>query len=723
MTDQTRWGGVQRALDPFKKNDAPVAWAFSPEVQRWAGGGGYTNAGIDSIRALALGGHDSVTHPYAENEWVHICASIYADMASQVPMRLKVGDADDAEAPIIDSHPILDRLAAPNSMMSGEQLISAMVLAWLEDGDCFWFHFTPDGKPAPLAGVRRQLPEFSVFRGGEVQDPSPQDWRVSGPLMEVAQWRTNVNGKPLEWPVESVTQVRRFNPYSKARGMSLVSAMMRSIQNDFTSQRFDDALLENGGVPTFAFTTDRPLTPEQAEAQRQDWRMKNNKGQRDGEPLFLGKGTDVKALGLSPKDMEMERLRTWFRAKILSGFRVPEVLLGRESDSGFSRAGQREARKAFHEDAVQPILSKIGKQLTRGYIRATGDTVHSLYFDSASLTADSIDDHVERWSKVTAAGIKPGRAAELVGWDVEIDDEADTKAPLDLGGNLEQGPGSRVDAAGEDGTSTQGFDGAAYLKAFDDSLVPYDGRIKRVLAAIYREFLDHVVDKSRSMVARSITASDVDELIGSLEVWQREIKERVTPISAELFLEQSRGLIDELGILGLSSARLTQRSPAAIAFLSQKELRLVDTVGTLARDVKAMMLKSLDGGTDLRSALRERLGDVEKGLSEVRINIGSRAELIARTETTGVANGARVLTMAEAGVRTHRWVAVPDQRPERNGRPHWRTMNGERTRVGSIFEKNGLRWPGDTNGEAADVANCRCTTRADLIEIDHDDQA
>ena len=80
----------------------------------------------------------------------------------------------------------------------------------------------------------------------------------------------------------------------------------------------------------------------------------------------------------------------------------------------------------------------------------------------------------------------------------------------------------------------------------------------------------------------------------------------------------------------------------------------------------------------------------------------------ARTACTGAENAGRVSSYQRArrlgiGLRQE-WMATLDGRT----RDSHRLLDGERTEVGERFS-NGLRFPGDPQGTAAEVYNCRCT--------------
>ena len=96
-----------------------------------------------------------------------------------------------------------------------------------------------------------------------------------------------------------------------------------------------------------------------------------------------------------------------------------------------------------------------------------------------------------------------------------------------------------------------------------------------------------------------------------------------------------------------------------------------------------------------------------------------QAERIARTETTGAANYGAVQSGDVSGfIMEKRWISALDARTRRQPESHYdhRQMNGKRVGLKEpfIFNPKSLRedrlfYPGDPNGQAGNVINCRCT--------------
>lgn len=89
---------------------------------------------------------------------------------------------------------------------------------------------------------------------------------------------------------------------------------------------------------------------------------------------------------------------------------------------------------------------------------------------------------------------------------------------------------------------------------------------------------------------------------------------------------------------------------------------------------------------------------------------------IARTQTTRLENKARIDAYSVGDkmgyTMVKEWVAVNDNRT----RPAHRHANGQQVPLDQPFNVGGeeLMYPGDSNGSASNVINCRCTMRAGI---------
>ena len=131
--------------------------------------------------------------------------------------------------------------------------------------------------------------------------------------------------------------------------------------------------------------------------------------------------------------------------------------------------------------------------------------------------------------------------------------------------------------------------------------------------------------------------------------------------------------------------------------------RIQQVSDTYLKDVFKLFDDRLKAG----KTLKETTDEVFKVMKSPRFT-RAQAERIARTETTAAANYGAVQSGAVSGYEMQkRWISALDKRTRD---PH-ASINGARADQKEAFIVGGekLMFPGDPNGSAGNVINCRCT--------------
>lgn len=105
---------------------------------------------------------------------------------------------------------------------------------------------------------------------------------------------------------------------------------------------------------------------------------------------------------------------------------------------------------------------------------------------------------------------------------------------------------------------------------------------------------------------------------------------------------------------------------------------------------------------------------ISKSLMDVIGNNMVSATRNARTMVTGAENRGRIdsyKNLSDQGVVQKKvWIATPDDRT----RESHIDIDGEEVDINETFS-NGLMYPGDPNGDASEVWNCRCSMRDHIV--------
>jgi len=374
--------------------------------------------------SVGLGGEPDLSNPYAQHPWVYACISALSRAASSVPARLdrKLGSGEVEQ----DTTSALSQsLELPNPLMSQRKFFRSICTSQMLYGETFIILLKrdPSGLMVPVRAT-------NGGRGMTSRIEQPEEfWPVRGDLVEAvidpqtklpAFWRMETSAGRIDYPAHAVVQVAEINPVNPLRGMGPMQAAYRTAAKDFIIDRYDEALLQNGGSPGGVLSCDGPLTDSDQRAIREAWHEAHGRPESHRKTAVLPQGTTYKEIGMSPQAMEHEKLRDWDRQTILSIFGVPPVVLGLET---INYATAREQNRIFWESSVLPYLDFLRDELQHKLIRRidSKDSELILDFDITGVSAlrEDMNAKVERTLKIYNEGHRSFQeAAHLAGWDV-----------------------------------------------------------------------------------------------------------------------------------------------------------------------------------------------------------------------------------------------------------------------------------------------------------------
>lgn len=196
------------------------------------------------------------------------------------------------------------------------------------------------------------------------------------------------------------------------------------------------------------------------------------------------------------------------------------------------------------------------------------------------------------------------------------------------------------------------------------------------------------------------------------------------PLGGSLIDELLRRILGQTADERLREALLRVLRPTANAGAEQvaRSLGLKPSVDAghprLAQLVSDRLPRLVDVNRQTRQAVRDRLlrvltegGSLEDQQREIREVFDDadrrRAQTIARTEASIFWHTAGTVQAVDLGARSHVWISTRDQRV----RPAHEQAEGQCQPIDRAYLVDGedLRHPGDPQGSASNIINCRCT--------------
>lgn len=255
-------------------------------------------------------------------------------------------------------HPIVDLFRVPNNLDCSSDLWGYSVLFYLLTGELHWWVIRNEYRVPVEVWV---IPSHWIVRKAVTDgEGRPVSMLVQNP------W-----GQMQAIPYDDVLSFYDLSPLNRYEGWSVNHMVAEWIDAYETMLRSRLAQNVNGGIPAFHVSlSDEYVDPDEAMLNRYyaKWFARFQGPDNAGKPLITGPGVEVKALSISPVDMDYVNTENQFRDMILGAYGVPKGVVGLEPSSDVSAyAPQRQ----FLRFAVNPFLGKLGQRITHGLIRRT----------------------------------------------------------------------------------------------------------------------------------------------------------------------------------------------------------------------------------------------------------------------------------------------------------------------------------------------------------------
>ena len=221
---------------------------------------------------------------------------------------------------------------------------------------------------------------------------------------------------------------------------------------------------------------------------------------------------------------------------------------------------------------------------------------------------------------------------------------------------------------------------------------------RRLLMAARAEMLKNANDIDTTLMKLPVMKWGVTDLLFDLSEWLPDWTKTLLGISRAAM--ESAGFevwTEELG----KTDPLVMPAPQVLEMIRERENKISGAGEQIHATLRGQMEEAIANGETM-DEIKGRIRATFNNLSETRV------DMIARTETTYAYESARDITMREAGVEWTQWLTMEDGGDRH---PQYSGLHGQIRAIDEPFNLYGnltLRYPGDPEGPAAEVINCRC---------------
>jgi HK97 family phage portal protein len=678
---------------------------------------------IDSVfirnkQMLGVSEEEVMREPYRKSDLVYICISTTAKAVSQVPLIVvKSINSNGENLPLPDSDPWSQLFSRPNYITDRYSFIESVITYLLHDGEVFVIPYPPGlNPPSSLWVVRNKFirpmkdPKTNLLMGWLYNQTGQfTDGHIS----------PSMDGIPLH--VDEVARIFLFNPYDPLKGMSPLEAGKMNVVVDYKAAFYTSVFFDEGASPGGVIATEQKLGDKQYNRTREQFEARHQGFRKAHRIALLEQGLKYTQTGLSQKDMEFGDLRKLTAERIYQIFGMKKAIVSVTEDVNYATA--REERKEWWEGTNIPLMSMTASALNFILFRQNSNL--KVIFDVTTVAAlkealkEKVDTAHKMWQMGFTAneinqrldmgfGNKPWRNVAFVAVNLQPVDRAlnppeptlpalppavpspspppSPSAPIPPPKPpkaLTEGEESRMSSAEETRNEHIWNNLNQKVSGLEDK---FEKKVTRVFTDMRKRTLENLYKNVKA-------PKDVEDEFFSED--SKNISKFTDPIYQDALIVGFSTILEDIGaniIWNVSDAE-------AQAFLMMKNIQIKGILQTIKDQIRVELMEAYQNGETI-----DQIADRIRSVFNMSKN---RARTIARTEIIGAANEGRHLAISRSGFGEKQWFTALDERV----RPTHRAMHGKTVKVGDMWvmpSGASLRFPGDSNGPAFEVINCRC---------------
>lgn len=651
---------------------------------------------------------DVMTYPYRKSDLVYICISTTGRAISQIPIMVyeQVGEEEFRVVPTND--PDQQLFIRPNYLMDRYSFVEATVGHLMLDGDVFLVPFPP-GNPISIWVVRKKF--MGPIKDRQSNQLIGWNYNTKGVIFDSYGGSIlNENSIPLK--VEEVCHVYFWNPYDPIMGMAPSEAGRMNILNDFKAGVFTGNFFDEGAVPGGMLQTDKSLGDKQFKRILEQFETRHGGYKKGNRFALLENGLKYTQAGLTQKDMEFPKLREHSGRRIFQIYGMKEAVISETKNVNY--ATSREQRKEWWESTNLPIMRMICSALSftlypvgskrvcrfdytkiealREALRDKVDTAHKLW--QMGFTADETNVRLDLgfrpkpWRKVW---YQPVNLMPVNGTPVANSNNPPPPPPAEDGEKppkeIEYEEQKLLPFTKDERKETIWNSMVRQVSPLEEAFAK---KVSRVFYNMRRHTLELLYREKKNFLKDT---DDVDKETYGAE--RGELGKVTDPLFKESILLGARLVVEETGM----EVAFDLTDPQVLYYLSNKQIKIVGIVETIKDQIQRELIEAYQTGESI-----DQIADRIRGVFDVA---KSRARTIARTEMISSLNEGRFLAIDRSGFREKEWFTAMDERV----RPQHQPMHGKKIKVGEMWllpDGSYLRHPGDYDGPAHQIINCRC---------------
>ena len=365
----------------------------------------------------------------SKSDIVMACVGWLMRVFPEPPLTMARRNADGDLEPIAD-HPMLDLLESPNPIYDGDTLLSATIMSYTIDGNAYWVVIRNGaGRPVELWWVPHTM----------IEPKSPHD---GNDLISHYEYRPR--GMPIDLPIKNVVHFRSaLDPEDMRKGISPLKTVMRELFTDAEAANWTASLLRNGGVPGVVVSPVQgakrdPSAGENLKTVRK-YLDDRTSGDNRGSLLTVDGPVSVQQFGFNPQQMNLRDIRRLPEERSCAALGVSPLILhlGAGLDSS-TYTNLPVAERQTYRSTLVPTWSRFARTIRAQLLSQFEREIKSfqVQYDTSAIEAlqedrSALSDRILK--QLTNGAITLAECREKLGYDTGEGDQYDVfTRPINL---------------------------------------------------------------------------------------------------------------------------------------------------------------------------------------------------------------------------------------------------------------------------------------------------
>lgn len=546
----------------------------------------------------------------------------------------------------------------------------------------------------------------------------------------VLGYRVGRLGAQIDVPKEQIIHFKRYDPNLGLTGLSRIASLSLMYETQRDAARFMRSFYRRGGSIAGHYSTEQAIDADAIESLKKDLTERSAGPENAWEPVILPQALKYERAGLTFAEMQFVETFKVTEKEILKIFRIHPILASEIVSAGLNSEVAQTAMMMFLRFGAVPESVRIARTLNEKLL-ASGefgaDVTCEFDYSNDPVMVKAKLDLMESWLKATGGAPAtraeardslgmPDRTNEFPELDefltpINMSTEGGAPPPPDPSLTPPKVPATEPKPPKKNAATERALEEMLGVRMTRDQLRRRNDRQLRIEERRFRAEAVRLFNRQRRRIIAKLQTQksgertvDLDALIATLDD-PEDIRRARRLIRA---IVQNRGDA-VLADLALEIAFDMQRR-AVVDFIQDHAADYVSKINETTRERLAVEIE------DAINAGQNTIAEITAVIDAVFDGRRKNSETIARTETAPAWNFASLEGWEQSGVVAEKeWLTAHDDAV----RDIHAAADGQVVPLALAFTvgEEALRFPGDPDGSAGNIINCRCTMVPRLSKV------